>query len=62
VAYRMDASELVRSFSQKRWRCGVAIKANPLRGGGAKPTGLLCIGGSRAVERRVWRGNKELRP
>jgi hypothetical protein len=23
------------------WRCGAAIKANPLRSGGAKPMGLL---------------------
>ena len=35
-----------------RWRLGAAIKANPLRGGGAKPKGLfLRRTGSRATER-----------
>jgi hypothetical protein len=39
----------------KRWRSCVAIKANPLRGGHAKPKGLLCMmEGSQAVERRRW--------
>jgi len=55
VAYRLEDSKLLGSFSHKGWRCGVAIKANPLRSGGAKPMGLLCMGGSRAVEQR--RGN-----
>ena len=38
--YRLDTSKLV-TIVHKRWRSGAAIKANPPRGGGAKPMGLL---------------------
>jgi hypothetical protein len=44
--------------SHKCWRSGVAIKANPSRGGDAKPRDLLLRrAGSRAVERQR-RGNE----
>jgi hypothetical protein len=45
----------VYTIVHKRWRSGVAIKANLPRGGGAKPMGLLLKkrrAGSRATERR----------
>src|SRR5215203_5949709 len=42
--------------SRALWRSGAAIKANPPRGGGAKPMDLSTLeGGSRAAER--WWGH-----
>jgi hypothetical protein len=49
---------LVMMWASKRIRVCAARRANPSRGGGAKPKGLLeQLGGSRAVEQQQRWGN-----